>query len=60
MAIGGVFWVAIRDTEAAQEKIAAIINEWNGSSRYTNEVDYGFDRYIEVNLRMYETIKLVS
>ncbi len=48
------------DIEASQEKIAAIINEWGGSSRYTNEVVYGFDRYIEVNLRMYETIKLAS
>lgn len=44
------------DIEASQEKITAIINEWSGSSRYTNEVVYGFDWYIEENLRMYESV----
>ena len=44
------------DIEASQEKIAAIINEWSGSSRYTNEVNYGFDRYIEASLKIYDKV----
>jgi len=44
------------DMKAAQEKIAAIINEWSGPSRYTNEIDYGYDRYVEANLKTYDRV----
>ena len=44
------------DIEASQGKIAAIINKWSGSLRYTNEVVYGFDRYIEASLKIYDKV----
>jgi len=48
--------VDLRDIDATQKKITTLINQWNGPSRCNIEIDYGYDRYIEETLRVYDRL----
>jgi glycosyltransferase involved in cell wall biosynthesis len=46
--------IVLDDIETVQGKIIAIINNWSGSARYTNKITYNYDRYLNVNLKIYD------
>jgi len=46
----------IDDVEATRSKITEIIKGWEGPSRYNNKLKYNFNRYMDVNLKMYRGI----
>lgn len=46
--------ITLDDIETAQGEISTIINNWEGPARYTNEINYDYDKYINANLEIYD------
>lgn len=43
----------INNIKIAQQRIEGLIGNWNNSTRYQNKIKYGFDKYINENIEVY-------
>ncbi len=48
--------VDLENIRAAQAEITALINQWSSSTKGHVDIEYGFDRYIEEALSIYNSI----
>lgn len=46
----------IEDFEESRRVITALTNQWDGPTRFTIEIDYGYSRYIEENFKVYDNL----
>jgi len=46
----------LEDINVTQKEITALINQWSGPARFNVGIDYGYDRYIEKTLRIYDSM----
>ena len=45
-----------QDLRETQNKIKGLIHRWHGPERFNIEVEYGFNRYVEDNLKAYQDV----
>ena len=48
--------VDLQDMKATQKEITKLIDKWSGPSRYSIEIGFGYDQYLEETLRVYERL----
>lgn len=53
---GQIIRVCLGDTKAAQKQLTDLIGGFSDPVRFHNEITYSYDRYIEENLRIYNSV----
>lgn len=48
--------VDLDDIETTQKEIGGLINKWSAPSRCSLEIEYGYDRYLNDTLKVYESM----